>query len=363
MKTLTRVAFFALFLGVAPFSLSHAQEPVDLSTGMDIEEVMNAEEMMEDDADIQAMQDEMESEDPDRPPTLEEAKAALDALPGSKHATKGTVPLSKNNEVYDMYGRQLAYREGAKAYRESLDKRREAFAKPRTDRIDAYNKTREMIYAAETAEYQRKLNEEREEMKASEAHKLPTGEVYDAVVEDGLAEEIGLKEQRIPTDPSQRKKVVTAGNAPAFDPARLNMRPHAVEDVEPPPMPEVVEEVNVPVAEDVTPIPEPVAEIPKNTPAVAEDVPDVPAVAEEVETQVPEVAVEVEAPVVEVPEAEVPEADVLGDEVSEVAVPELEDALVEEINASTELFVEPDSEEVEEVDNPFSDGNGQSYND
>jgi hypothetical protein len=337
MKSLTRVALYALAFSVVPFSYLYAQDPIDLAPDMNSEEEIELDQMLGEEVDIQSLQDEMIEEASDRPPTLQEAKEALDALPGAKDAVQGTVPIAeKDMEVYDSYGRQLAYREGSKKYRESLDKRREAFAKPRTKMIQDYQKTRDIIYTAETADYQKKLNEEKEVNTVSEAPEVPTGDVV-SVIQEEAAEEIGLKEQKIPSDTDEnaaRKKVVTAEDAPDFDPARLNKQPVFVNNVEPPPMPEVVPEdaEDAYEAEKVETAPEGV--VPE---AVPEEFVEEAVEAEKVETA---------------PEAIVPEAvheEVEGVvPVEEDAVPE--ESVVEELDAETEALLNAD-----ELDNPFGD--------
>ena len=255
MKTLTRVAFSTLAFSLVPFSYSYAQDPVDLApdiaeSGIPSDADVSSDN--EEDSDIQAVQDEVISEEKGIPkaPTLEEARAALAMLPGARDATKGRLGGKTNQNIYDIYGRQLAYREGVKEYRKELDERREEFSKPRTKMIGEYQKTRDMIYAAETAEYQKKLNEEKSEKAKVDVHKLPTGEALSAIQDEEVAEALGLKEQEIPSDVSEseaqkvKRKVVTTDDAPVFDPARLNVdevpksAPVPVEGVEPPPMPE-----------------------------------------------------------------------------------------------------------------------------
>ena len=341
MKALTRVAFYALAISVVPFSYSYAQDPVDLAPEMNDEEMVEIGQMDED-VDIQAMQDEMpdEGEESFEPPTMQQAKDALDALPGAKDAVKGEVPDVKDRKVYDIYGRQLAYREGAKEYRESIDKRREGFDKPRTKRIEDYKKTRDIIYAAESAEYQKKLNEENEEMFASEeVLKLPTGEALEAVLEEEAIEEIGLKEQKIPTDASARKKVVTAGDAPEFDSARLGMKPVVVENATPPPMPEAAPE-----------------EAPKEALEAA-----VPA-----EEQAVEAALEMlEEVAVEAQEVSVGKEKVAEEVVEEL--PEPVEEAEEALDADTEALLNGDDLENsfgdDEVENPFKDTEAPKYND
>ena len=415
MKTLTRVALCALAVGLVPFSTSYAQDPVDLAPDTAADEMDAAIEAAETedpslDVEEQMDMDDLEEEvtegnDPYKVPTIEEAQAALNALPGAKDAVKGEVKGKPDDKVYDIYGRQLSYREGAKKYRESLDKRRENFAKPRTKMIEEYKKTRDMIYAAETAEYQKKLNEEQENEKANTgARKLPTGEALSAVQEDSFAEEIGLKEQRIPGEDSEmqkvRKKVVTAGDAPEFDPARLNNNmggvpaavPVPVEGAEPPPMPmpEVIqpkeeipaveekaapaEEMPQPLMEEEEPENEVIeVEAPKEAEAMMEEEPiqtepptadepmaatpeeDIPAIAAPVEEagsmveEIPEVMMEEEAPSEEAVQVEEPE----------MAVPELtgdeEDELLED-----EAFDNPFDDEA--LDDPFGDEDEAQYN-
>lgn len=276
MKTLTRVAFYALALSLVPFSYSYAQEPVDLAPEADVEgavddvaaadvdvvgteddvaeedDFSDADFLGEDididtDTEVQPVQEDVvvEKRDPHRPPTLEEARRALEAMPGAKEAVTGEISTKVEGEIYDFYGRQLAYREGVKKYRASLDKRRENFSAPSMQALRKYQQTRDLIFAAETADYQRRLHEQKNKQANTGVHKLPAGEAASAVLAEDVAEEIGLKEQEVPSDTQEvKRKVVTAGDAPEFDPARLgedpvsSSVPVSVEDVVPPPMPE-----------------------------------------------------------------------------------------------------------------------------
>lgn len=167
-----------------------------------------------------------DAQEPMGTPSIEEAREALENLPGSKDAVKGPVNKEVNVEAYDIYGRQLSYREGAKEYRKSIDKRRKNFARPREELIENYQKTRDMIYAAETVEYQESFNKQREDkVREGRARELP---VDADVGEIDLQEEeaVELKEQKIPGSSKMqaaRRTVVTTKDAPDFDPARLNV--------------------------------------------------------------------------------------------------------------------------------------------
>ncbi len=367
MKTLTRVAFTALAFGLIPYTYSYAQEPVDLAPDTSYEEEAELEQYLDEEI---LLEEESFSEgedvladmnsDEDRVPTLEDAKKALEAMSGAKDAVKGKVPTEVDQDVYDIYGRQLSYREGANEYRESLDKRRENFAKPRTKMIEEYHKTRDVTYAAETADYQKKLNEQKEEELAGDGmQKLPTGEGVEAALEGEVVEEIGIKEQRIPGDMSVRKKVVTADNAPEFDPANLNRKPVQVKNAEPPPMPEVAEKKVEPVVEVPAPAPESKA-LDVEAPAVEEKVEqeaapvvEVPAVETEAEPMAEETVDEAALALEPVAETEAEEA---VDEISDEAVDEEADALMGEEQMDNPF-------EDQDVKSPFDDREEQIFND
>jgi len=257
--------------------------------------------------------------------------------------------------------------------------------------IERYQETRDVIYAAETADYQRKIKEQEAEEAGYVAHKLPSGEAISAVQEDAVLEEIGIKEQEIPSLDSEaqvvKKKVVTAGNAPAFDPARLNMNkvsaavPVPVEGVVPPPMPEVVQEEKEVEVQQLEAVPEVVV------PAVEDKVEDAVQVVEPQEDAVidmeaseivpveaaineeqgqVEVDVQGGAPVETSEEAD--EASVLQDE------PVADDAELDAPESPFPKLVNEEDDGIlneeqfnnpfdEDTSNPFNDKNESKYND
>ena len=88
-----------------------------------------------------------EKEEPVEMLSLDEAKALLDSFPTAKDAVSGTVPTEVPQEYYDMYIRQLKYREHVKDLRASLDERRESFANPRTETIERFREVIAKVYA------------------------------------------------------------------------------------------------------------------------------------------------------------------------------------------------------------------------
>ncbi len=236
MKTLTCVAFCAFVLSTIPLSHLCAQEPVNLTAKVNSVKDIKPEKKIVNGDDTKSHKKNVSKKKHVRFPTVQETRKALASLPIYKDAVKGTISTKIEQDMYyDIYTRQLAYRDGAIEYRKSLDKRRQNFAKPRTKMIGDYKKVRDIIYTAETIEYQKKVNAKYmknankksgtnkiESAKISEAKKLPTGNIASMIKNKGEANQIQLKEQKIPSNEDIRKKVITADNAPEFNPAKLS---------------------------------------------------------------------------------------------------------------------------------------------
>lgn len=175
--------------------------------------------------------------------TLEEAGELIEALPTASDAVTGVVSTDRSG-FYDIYGRQVAFRESAKALRASLDERRENFETPRVKSIEGYRDTVKKVYISETAAYQGGLdNGSDEEMgmdsdendnvvistnvsddaENSENPPETDDEVANADGQDDDGSE--LVEKPIPSDDmsegAPKKKVVMPEDAPDFDPANL----------------------------------------------------------------------------------------------------------------------------------------------
>ncbi|MCK5374296.1 MAG: hypothetical protein KAJ40_03345 [Alphaproteobacteria bacterium] len=255
MKTLTRVAFYALAFGFVPCSYSYAQNSVDPAQDMTAKDVA------------------VDLENQDEPLTLEEADHAIAALPGAKDAVKGPIDTHVDGNVYDIYGRQLSYREGSKEFRTSIETRRDNFAEPRAVLIEQYEETRDKVYAAETAAYQQNISET--ELTHDKAEKqIPVAITeqpkFEApAVEVTESEGVGLKEQEIPEGKSEagaqliKRKVITAEDAPKFDPAKLKEKPEAVSAEESKTEESKPVPVKKPAQAELMPVP-----TPKNVPAI-----------------------------------------------------------------------------------------------
>ncbi len=179
--------------------------------------------------------------------TLEEVQEFIYSLPAAKDAID--IPVSEEaswQKIYDIYSRQIAYRESAKKLRASLEARQESFAEPRTKIINAYKENLKKVYAAERAAYQESLASDKKNSKKTASTMKKSGDDEEKIKsstasetdEDGKKEkvasapkpkkqapeeDIGLKEQEIPTtaEEGKKKKVITAENAPDFDPSNL----------------------------------------------------------------------------------------------------------------------------------------------
>ncbi len=156
--------------------------------------------------------------------TIEEAKSLIDSLPTAKDAIKGTVKQDVSRDYYDIYGRQLAYRENVREFRTSLEERRKAFEAPRIEVIENHRSVVDKVYAAEMKAYNEAENNSKEGVKGDEkSGNVDAEENKTAKAAAGI--DIGLSEREIPSKGDSvnapRKKVITSSNAPDFDPSNL----------------------------------------------------------------------------------------------------------------------------------------------
>lgn len=161
--------------------------------------------------------------------TLEEAQDYINSLPTAADATSGSVKEEASQERYDIYSRQMAYREHAKKFRAMLEARRKSFERPRTKLVERYRETLDKVYAAEAAAYEKEMQEEsRADAKEdSEEHGANLVEVEEDARPGTEAEQAGgVKEQVVPEYDEEgkeviKKRVVTPQDAPDFDPEKL----------------------------------------------------------------------------------------------------------------------------------------------
>tara|TARA_R110001592_G_scaffold29350_10_gene106669 strand:- start:50121 stop:50819 length:699 start_codon:yes stop_codon:yes gene_type:complete len=211
MKNLTRVAFYTLVLVLVPLSYTFAANDDDgvISMGEADDEVLS----------------------------VEDAQALIDERSTAKDALGGTVP-GPSKEYYDIYSRQLSFREKSKVYRSSIDSRRVEFEEPRTKIIHIYKDIQSKVFSAETAAYQASLSDDKspedsvvvdEDVVSAMKETIEVPDVVDSP-EAMPEEEHTLKEIDVPehvTDEGDeqelevKKKVVTSDDAPAFDPENL----------------------------------------------------------------------------------------------------------------------------------------------
>ncbi len=162
--------------------------------------------------------------------SLDEVQSLISELGTGGDATAGTVPVDVDSASYDIYARQIAYRENVKAFRQSLDERRENYQSSYIDQKTAYQSLMEKVYKAEIAAYQKSLGKEKPSKKKSigqvvaEVSDAPDMSDAGADDADAVAEnDEGLKEADIPPQEGEegkvKKKVVTSDDAPDFDPA------------------------------------------------------------------------------------------------------------------------------------------------
>ncbi len=182
--------------------------------------------------------DDGQNDKKDKAITLEEASELIDSLPTASDAVTGTVSTD-GSKYYDIYGRQVAFRESAKDLRESLDQRRENFENPRVEALELYRGTVGKVYASETEAYQNSLekkSDDKMEMDSDEEENVEVSAVSsdnkkdtapEVEVTNDTQEDAGpdLVEKPIPSDDTSegapKKKVVMPEDAPDFDPADL----------------------------------------------------------------------------------------------------------------------------------------------
>ncbi len=235
MSLLLRVFIALSLFTIFPYTVAQAQDVDDTSVSDDVSE----DDAFEDVIDVLDGVDEVASEDDvtsDAVLSLEEAKDLIANLPTAKDAVSGSIPEIPQVEMYDIYGRQLAFRESAKELRSSLDARRENFETPRVEVLERYRESKEKIYAAESKAYQDEIaaadvNIDEDVADKSEDNLDVDVQVIDEV--DAVDTDV-LKEQVIPTDEDEHvvKKVISSGGAPEFDPKALDKDFESQDDVE-----------------------------------------------------------------------------------------------------------------------------------
>ncbi len=204
MKSLTRVALYALVMSMVPLSYTYAD-------------------------------DAMVTEEEEEALSLEEAAALINQRRTASDAIGGMVSGSIEG-YYDIYSRQLSFREKTKVFRGSIEVRRDQFEGERLPALNTYKDIREDVYRAETAAYQDAIRaaeeeeygmmEDEEETTKKKKSMEPEMVSYDP---DEPAEEEGASVKEIPVpqdaeaegDPEVKKKVVTSDDAPDFDPENL----------------------------------------------------------------------------------------------------------------------------------------------
>ncbi len=222
MKILGYLFFLSFLLLTVPVSAAFAQDDLVIDEDSAIDDA-GYDEFMDDEG--MYVEEEMPTEDNEVGVlTLRQAKDLIDAAPTAKDAVGGTVP-GPDTKYYDMYARQLAFRENAKQLRASLEDRREKFEEPRLTVIENHRTNVEQVYEAETAAYQKELTSEDKEEEFFDEEEQTGDEEKMAEMSDGTEEMPDLKEMPIPTDEegseAVKKKVVTTEDAPEFDPSAL----------------------------------------------------------------------------------------------------------------------------------------------
>ncbi len=199
MKFFTRVAFYFLIIGLflIPLSYSYAD-------GGDVSD--EEEEIL----------------------TLQEAAALVNSRDTAKDAVGGDVG-SAYVEYYDLYSRQLSFREKSKIFRASLESRRVAFEAPRSELMDEHKEIERKVFAAETAAYQAYLQEMSEEGTEDDSGddrqviSVKDGKAVEAKAQ-ASGEEPHVKEISITeNEPNGRvkKNIYMPEDAPDFDPENL----------------------------------------------------------------------------------------------------------------------------------------------
>ena len=143
--------------------------------------------------------------------TLDEAEDLIHEAPSADDAVTGTVS-PESLDFYDIYARQLAFRESAKDLRASLEVRRESFEEPRLGVLENHRDVVPKVHAAETAAYLKetagddKKSKVRVPARKKQSKKQEILDVSDVQKQD-------LKEVPIPDagDVAPKRKVVTTG--------------------------------------------------------------------------------------------------------------------------------------------------------
>ncbi len=168
--------------------------------------------------------------------SLDEVKALIEGLSTYGDATAGVVPEETGLSFYDIYARQIAYRDNTKAFRASLEARREKYKDIYIDKRNASKDVMEKVYKAEIAAYQKELASQGEVSKEEGVKEAKSGmsetEEPNEELEDTSGEveeadsEGALIEEAIPPKNGEeekvKKKVVTSDDAPDFDPSDLS---------------------------------------------------------------------------------------------------------------------------------------------
>lgn len=165
------------------------------------------------------------------------AKDLIASMPGAKDATKGYVEEDVPQDFYDIYGRQLQYRENAKEFRSMLEGRRLSFTTPHVTARTLYRDNLAEVYKAESASYQEDIAGEDNDGPMSTQDMMgdksldvdDTGlvDVVDDIMDesddvDGLKEEVVSSDDDV-MDGETMKKVITSDDAPEFDPTDLEV--------------------------------------------------------------------------------------------------------------------------------------------
>lgn len=146
--------------------------------------------------------------------TDESADDFVSALPNAGHATRSSVSTEVSQEYYDMYSRQIAYRQNAKNFREMLEERQKSFVAPQVAAVEGYRHNVEKVYSAEAAAIAGGGD-----MTSDAATDDQAVVVHDEPARDGGI----LREIDVPAsvDADAGRVVVTSDDAPEFDPSRL----------------------------------------------------------------------------------------------------------------------------------------------
>ncbi|MBI1300741.1 MAG: hypothetical protein GC137_03690 [Alphaproteobacteria bacterium] len=230
--TFIRLSLFLLaFVVLLPSA--HAQEATEEPESLSAEEEQVVADDEQEIVEVFGQEINLEDEEDDRVLTMEEAQELIYQRPAANDAIKGgEVPLSELG-IYNIYARQLAYRESARKFRASLEARRESFEAPRTAVVEEHREIVDKVYAAESAAFQKAQkngSDQNEESRSAmieenqQEAKKDNLEKMDMAKTDISDDEYegNLKELPIPSeDETVNRKVVTDPEAPDFDPSKL----------------------------------------------------------------------------------------------------------------------------------------------